>query len=609
MQSGVFTAGAQDRGRTVEELERELAEAHRREAATREILSAIAVSAVDVRPVFDVIARCATELTEATNSGVFRFDGDLINLVAHHRWTAEALAAVQHVFPIPPGRGSVTARAIETSSVVHVVDLLDDPEYTATPIAEAGFRTVLSVPMLSKNGPIGAISVTRMECHSFSDHQISLLQTFAQQAVIAVENAQLFQEVQSRTRDQTATNDVLNVISRSPGDIQSVMDMIARTSRRLCESEYANIFLREGEHFRCRFRDDGVALQGQVGAVLTEALLSPGRDTMTGRVALERRVVHVQDVKNDPKLTYFRDRGVEPRRTALGVPLLRNDEVIGVINVGRSEKKPFTTRQIDLLETFARQAVIAIENARLFDELQARTRELRESLEFQTATGEVLHELSRSAFDLQAVLDAIVSTAARLCNADHATIFRLKNGKYHVVSSDRAEAAFLELLRDNPIGPGRGTLVGRTALERRTVHVPDALADSEFTWLESQRIGNYRSMLGVPLLHQDEVIGVIGLVHCTVKPFTAKEIDLVTTFADQAVIAIENARLFDEVQEKNRQLVDANSQLTDALEQQTATAEILRVINRSQTDVQPVFERVVRNATTLCGSILKRVPV
>ena len=232
-------------------------------------------------------------------------------------------------------------------------------------------------------------------------------------------------------------------------------------------------------------------------------------------------------------------------RTLLGVPLLRHGAPIGVIG-SHSQSRPFTEKQIKLAETFADQAVIAIENVRLFEAEQQRTRELTESLEQQTATSDVLNVMSRSTFQLQPVLDTIVQTASRLCDAEFALIFKLMDGKYHPAAANNATATFVQHAATNPIVPGRGSLIGRTALERKTVHLPDCLADAEYNYFEYQRSGQYRTMLGVPLLREGVPIGVIGLMRTVIKPFTDKQIELVTTFADQAVIAIENARLFDE---------------------------------------------------------------
>jgi len=290
-----------------------------------------------------------------------------------------------------------------------------------------------------------------------------------------------------------------------------------------------------------------------------------GRGACTGRAALERRTVHNIDVIADPE---YNDGGrqLDPDRTVLAIPMLKADDLLGVILIYRHKVLAFTDSQIALMETFADQAVIAIENTRLFEEVQARTCELQESLEYQTATAEVLNVISRSPNQLQPVLDAIVGTADRLCRSEFAAVYRLKDDKYWLAATNRIDPTILNILRQEPITPGRGTIVGRAALERRTLRVLDCLADPEFGWLEAQRAGKHRTMLAVQLLRDHAPSGVVILSRTVVMPFSNKEIELVESFADQAVIAIENTRLFGEVQARTREL-------TEALEQQTAISE------------------------------------
>ena len=317
-----------------------------------------------------------------------------------------------------------------------------------------------------------------------------------------------------------------------------------------------------------------------------------GRGSVAGRTVLEGSTVHIHDVLADPEFTFREAAKVGGSRTMLGVPLLREGSPIGVIALHRKTVRPFTDKQIELVETFADQAVIAIENVRLFDEVQARTRELQESLEYQTAISDVLNVISRSPSQIQPVLDTIVETAQRLCHSEHAFIFRLDGGRYHLAASKDSTAEHVRFLRENPIVPSRGAVTGRVAIERRTIHVADVLADPEYT-LDKQGHRGFRTVLGVPLLRDDVAVGVIMLSHAVVQPFTDKQIELVTTFADQAVIAIENARLFDEVQARTREL-------TESLEQQTATSEVLQVISSSPGELEPVFQAMLANATRIC---------
>src|SRR5262249_10461484 len=321
----------------------------------------------------------------------------------------------------------------------------------------------------------------------------------------------------------------------------------------------------------------------------------PGRGTVAGRTVLERKTVHIPDVLADPEFTFFEFAKAGNVRTMLGVPLLREGMPIGVIVLSRQTVRPFTDRQIELVTTFADQAVIAIENVRLFDEVQARTREVTESLEYQTAISEVLNVISRSPSDVQPVLDTIAQTAQRPCHAEQAYVMRLEDdGRYHPAAGKDVEPARVEFLRQNPIAPDRGSTCGRVALEKRTIHIVDALADPEYTLPMAGHRGDYRTLLGVPLLRDGIAIAVIVLVRAVVEPFTDKQIELVTTFADQALIAIENVRLFEAEQQRTREL-------TETLEYQTATSDILRVISSSPTDVQPVFDTIAESAVRLCG--------
>ncbi|HXW84729.1 MAG TPA: GAF domain-containing protein, partial [Candidatus Binataceae bacterium] len=392
---------------------------------------------------------------------------------------------------------------------------------------------------------------------------------------------------------QTATSDVLNVISRSTADVQPVLDTLIQTAVRLCGADTGGITIREGEVYRF-VASSFSAAEPEYWAIARQRTYVPGRDTVVGQAALEGRVVHVEDIRAIPDFA-LPEVLAAGRRTVLGVPLLRHGEPIGVIGLNRLRVEPFTERQIELVRTFADQAVIAMENARLLGELQARTRDLEESLEYQTATSDVLNVISRSTGDVQPVLDTVTETAVRLCGADNGSI-RIREGEVyrHVsMSPSAAEPEFLAQLRQRRIVPGRDSVIGRAALEGRVMHVADILADPEFARPEVGAAGR-RTVLGVPLLHEGAVIGTIGLTGQRVEPFTERQIELVRTFADQAVIAMENARLLSELQARTRDL-------EESLEYQTATSDVLKVISRSASDVQPVLDTVVETATRLCG--------
>jgi GAF domain-containing protein len=404
---------------------------------------------------------------------------------------------------------------------------------------------------------------------------------------------ELKQDLAEARDQQTATSEILRVISISPSNAQPVFAEIAKSSARLCDAYDAIILLKDGDLLRHAAHEGPIPIAGQ---------LALHRGSFMGRSVLEHRTIHVADLQAEVD-EYPVGSEIARRlghRTMLAVPLMRAGKAIGVIALRRLEKRPFSERQIELLRTFADQAVIAIENARLFEEVQARTRDATEALEYQTATSEVLAVISRSPTDVQPVFDAIVGTARRLCAAEHAILFKLEDGKYRVAANSGSEAEFIQFLKKNPIIPAHGTLVGRTALEKRTVYITDALSDPTYRWVEAARRGKFRSDLGVPLLREGEVVGVIVLVHSRSNAFTDKQLHLVETFADQAVIAIENARLFEAEQTRSRELTERTQELTESLEYQTATSEVLGVISRSPTDLQPVFDAIAQAAAQLC---------
>ena len=441
----------------------------------------------------------------------------------------------------------------------------------------------MNAPLRQQGDLIGLLNARRIEVRPFTPAQIKLLETFADQAVIALENVRLFQELKEALEQQTATSEILGVIASSPTDIQPVLDVVAERAARLCDANDSHIRLTDGTVLRL------VASYGSIS--LPEEYVPINRDRPASRAIIDRQTIHIHDLQavRDREFPDIRDvaRGV---RSLLAVPLLREGIPIGVIIIRRLVVQPFSDKQIALLKTFADQAVIAIENVRLFQELQVRNRDLTEALEQQTATSEILRVISSSPTDVQPVFETILADAVRLCESHNGAIFRFDGEALHLAADYNTTPEFHAYQALERFRPGRESAVRRVGLERRPVHIPDVLADPELVAYRSEpyRQEGMRSVLAVPLLKETSLIGAIAIYRKEVRPFTEKQIDLVTTFADQAVIAIENVRLFQE--------------LTESLEQQTATSEILGVIASSPTDIQPVLDAVAENAARLCGA-------
>jgi GAF domain-containing protein/anti-sigma regulatory factor (Ser/Thr protein kinase) len=575
------------------EKNRALSESLEQQTATSEILQVISSSPTDVQPVFETILSRAVELCGARHGSLFRFDGELLHASAHHDVPTPTLEVLKRDYPMPPSGGYMSGRAILARRIVTIEDVLADELYESIAPQASGLRSMVGVPLLRDSTPVGVIVIVRSDPGPFTDRQIALLKTFADQAVIAIENVRLFTETKEALERQTATSEILRVISSSPTDLQPVLDAVAERAARLCSADDVKIHLVDGNTLR---------LAAQLGPIpaLEVRPITPTRPI--GRAVLERRTIHVHDMQaaleEYPDAASVRAFGT---RTSLAMPLLREGVAIGVIQIRRLEVEPFSQKQLALLETFADQAVIAIENVRLFTELQEKNQALTEALEQQTATSEILRVISSSPTDLQPIFDTIARSAARLCDATVSGLSRFDGKVLTIAATYGYESIALEYLRRNhPRPAGRDSGWGRAVLERRVVHVHDVAADEEY---QHSAIG-YRTLLAVPLLREETALGAIAIWRSDVRPFSDQQVALVETFADQAVIAIENVRLFTELQEKNRALTEAHAQVTESLEQQTSTAEILRVISRSHVAVQPVFDTIVASAVRLCRAHL-----
>jgi class 3 adenylate cyclase len=533
-------------------------EALARETATAEVLGVINSSPSDLAPVFEAILDKAMQLCGAAIGELCTYDGERFATAAI-RGETPAFIEARAMNPAAARPGTASRRVVETKRPVHILDMQIEaenrPAESRALIELSGIRTSLTVPLLRDETFLGFIRAYRREVKPFTDQQIALLEVFAGQAVIAIENARLITETREALEQQTATAEVLGVINSSPGDLAPVFDAILEKAHTLCDAATGSLRIIDGDMIRA------VAFRGQSGEFADQ--VQQGYPFASAPLFASLRdgapFVHISDVaERDDSIS--RLSTASGNRTILAVPLRKDDALLGMIVAGRKEVRPFTDKQIGLLRNFAAQAVIAMENARLLGELRARTHDLQESLEYQTATSDVLQVISRSTFDLEPVLQTVLETASRLCRADMAHIRRREGEVYRIVGSVSLEPAFDAFLRERypATRAGRGSVVERCVLERRIIHVGDVANDPEYTVPEVVRIGRIRTALGVLLLREGEPIGLIALGRQHVEPFNDKEIELVRSFADQAVIAIENARLLGELRQRTEEVAELN---------------------------------------------------
>src|SRR5262245_60137251 len=537
------------RTRELAEARGQLSEALQQQTATADVLKVISRSTFNLQSVLDTLVESAAKLCEADAVVLGRPTGTTYDFEAGYGVSRE-LAEFMASHPHEIDRGTMVGRALLERKIFHIHDVLADPDYTyAAGQKIGGYRTMLGVPLLREGIPIGAIALWRNVVRPFTDKQIELVEIFADQAVIAIENVRLFDEVQARTNElgeslqqQTATADILTVISNSLDDTQPVFDAIVQSGLKLFPDATIVVTLSDGGQIRAAAVAD--PNPARVEAVRRQWPTPLSREYYHGLAILEARLVDIPDARNAPSELATGSRAflATGNRAITIMPMMRGDVAIGAISVIRLAPGPLSDKQVAVLRTFASQAVIAIENTRLLNEL-------RESLQQQTATADVLKVISRSTFDLQTVLRTLVESAARLCDADTATIARQKDGVFYRAEAYGFSPEFMEFVRDVPVVPERGSITARALLEGKVIHVADVLADPDYTFAEAQKLGEFRTILGVPMLREGIPIGVLALTRSEVRPLTDRQIELVSTFADQAALAIENVRLFDEIQE------------------------------------------------------------
>jgi GAF domain-containing protein len=563
----------------------ETKEALEQQTATSEVLGVISGSATDTQPVFDAIVRSGLKLFPDAAVAVVLPDGQQVRSAAIANLDPAAGEAWKARFPFPLTREYMHGIALLDRRLVDIPDVAANADASLAPgvknFLASGYRAVTIMPMLRGGAAIGAISVLRLAPGALSDKQTALLKTFADQAVIAIENARLFNETKESLEQQTAISEILRVISSSPADVKPVLDAVAMRAAKICDATDARIFLVDGGRVRHAAGFGDVPTKAPLGA---EHVLDRGR--VLDRAIMERRLMHIEDFMATPPEEYPVSRELQKHtglRTLLVVPLLREDRTLGAIILRRTQVRPFTEKQISLVRTFADQAAIAIENVRLFNET-------KEALDRQKATGEILASISSSITETQPVFDAIVRNLLRLLGTRFAVVQLVRNGQIELVAV-QGEPGFERIAEGYPVPVDDHTLSGRAIISGEVQQVSPITGNPTApptTVKHARSFGGYEAVICAPMIREGKVIGALSTARRDAIPFDEKQVALIRSFADQAVIAIENARLFNETNE--------------ALERQTATAQILEVMSRSQTDVQPVFDTIAVNALNLCDA-------